>query len=110
MNLFDKISAKIRHIQSQPEDVKIRIIWTISLLIISAIAILWVMVFRKYEIKPVNNTNIFKKELQEKLEEKVKKDYNENIKIPLEELNKKSNNNFNSIPVNNTDVQNKLQL
>lgn len=110
MKILDKISEKIRHVQSQSEDVKVRIIWIISLLIISIIAILWVMVFRKYEVKPMNNTNTFKKELQEKLEEKVKKDYNENIKIPLEEVNKNIKNNLNSVPVNNTTVQNKLQL
>lgn len=81
MNLFDKISARIEYIRSQPESVKVKIIWTWALGIIIAIAAIWIIFFWIYDLPSKNDAVLFKNSIKTKIEEKVEK-YLNGAKMP----------------------------
>ena len=45
MKFFEKISAKIKEIQTRPEKEKVRIIWIIAIIIFAVIAAIWLFFF-----------------------------------------------------------------
>lgn len=77
MQIFDKITDKIRHIQSQPESVKARYIWTLTISVFIVIITVW-MIFSK-----INRPNIGSGadtpilNVQNDIKEKIKSGYGE---------------------------------
>lgn len=78
-DLKDKIYAKIKWLRTQPESVKTRYVWGLTLVVFAVVALLWVGLFRKYEKKSADNGK------NSELTEAVKKIGNEigdKIKVP----------------------------
>jgi len=79
MNLFDKISLKIKWLRTQPESVKTRYVWVSALIVFAIVVSLWAGFFRKYERTPADNG---KNSELIKEGEKLKKEIENKIKVP----------------------------
>lgn len=85
MNLSEKITAKIKWLRTQPENVKVRYIWIFAVALFATVALLWVGLFRQYERKITDDG----KSAQIIIEEgkKIKEDIGNKIKdIKLPEI------------------------
>ncbi len=78
-DFWNKITAKIKWLRTQPESVKNSFVWISSVVVLLIIILLWFGIFRKYENRGADNGK--NSELIQ-AGEKIKKDIEGKIKIP----------------------------